>query len=283
MNDDLGFADWKLRCHWPCRLIEMREGMGRGGSDDFCESLDAFLLIIIQIHDCTFNGPIRLTLDIGDWMSELDAEIIRDQLLLHSLHRRHGVVIIPRRILLIIGDIHSRESAEVIVRASRHRREERNKIAVKEELRQQESIAIMLNRLRPLRLTRTPNPRRKEPNPNRKPRIAQPQDSRQEQIPDTLIEARIRRRIRREDPMLVRGVDEIRPLVLFTCEDEEETAWLGGDVELGDELEEVCVVFAGEDAHGDVDAGAFGAGGRVGVAVEGAGVALGRVSDGFWG
>lgn len=120
MDDDLGFADGELRCHWPCWLIEMRKGMRRSGSDYLGESLDALLAAIIQIDDCAFNGPIRLTLDVDDWMSEFDAEVVGDQLFLHGLHRGHGVVIISRRVFLIISDIHSWEAAEVIVRASRH-------------------------------------------------------------------------------------------------------------------------------------------------------------------
>lgn len=78
MNDDLGFADWELRCHWSRWLIELREGMRRSGGDDLCESLDALLFTIVQVNDCAFDRAIWLTLDLGYWMSELDAEVVRD-------------------------------------------------------------------------------------------------------------------------------------------------------------------------------------------------------------
>lgn len=178
MNNDLGFADWELRCHWPRRLIEVGEGMGRSGSDDLVEGLDAFLAAIIQIDDCAFNGPIRLALNLSDWMSELDAEVIGDKLLLHGLHRRHGVVIIARCVLLIVGDIHSWEIAEIFVGASRHGREEGDEIVVEEELRQEEPIAVLLNSLRLRRLTRSANTRREELHTERKHRIAQPHGER---------------------------------------------------------------------------------------------------------
>ena len=173
MNYDLGFADWELRCHWSRRLIEVREGMRGSGSDDLVEGLDAFLAAIIQIDNRAFDGPIWLALDLSDWMPKLDAEVIGDKLLLHGLHRRHGVVVIARRVFLIIGDIHSWEAAEIFVGASCHRREEGDKIVVEEELGQEESIAVMLNSLRLRLLTRPANTRREELDAKGKHRIAQ--------------------------------------------------------------------------------------------------------------
>lgn len=61
---------------------------------------------------------------------------------------------------------------------------------------------------------------------------------------DPLIETGIWFRVGRENPMLVGGMDEIRPLVLLAREDEEETTRLGGYIELGHQLKEVRVVLA---------------------------------------
>lgn len=76
--------------------------------------------------------------------------------------------------------------------------------------------------------------------------------------------------------MFVGCMDEIWPLVLFACKDKEETAWFGGDIELGDQLEQVGVILPREDAHGDVDARTFSAWGSIRVPIERAGVPLGR-------
>lgn len=63
-------------------------------------------------------------------------------------------------------------------------------------------------------------------------------------MPNSLIEARIWYWIGREDPMPIGRVNKVGSLMLLAREDEEETPRLGGDVELGDQLEEVRVVLA---------------------------------------